>query len=65
MAVTGISHACLFIELAQLVILWQPHCDLRVVRATTYIKAIMEIYGKTFTGLGTFKETSQWIMLSV
>ena len=32
--------------------LWQPHCDLRVVRTTAYLKAIMEVYGKTITGLG-------------
>ena len=26
--------------------LWQPHCELRVVRTTAYIQAIMEVYGK-------------------
>ena len=36
----------------QFVILWQPHCALRVAMTTAYLKAIMEAYGKTFTGLG-------------
>ena len=36
----------------QTVILWQLHCALRVVRTTAYLKAIMEVYGKTVTGLG-------------
>ena len=36
----------------QIVILWQPYCELRVVRTTAYLKAIMEVYGKTGTGLG-------------
>ena len=53
MAVNGVYHSCLLIELwVQSVILWQPHCDLRVVRTTAYLEAIMEVYGKTFTGLG-------------
>ena len=51
----GVSHSCLLIELG-------PICnymakfygsDLRVVRTTAYSKAIMEVYGKTFTGLDT------------
>ena len=27
-------------------ILWRPHCDLRVVKTTANLKAIMEVYGK-------------------
>ena len=50
MAVTRVSHSCLLIELGP--ILWQHHCALRVVRITANLKAIMEVYGKTFTGLG-------------
>ena len=29
----------------QFVILWQPHCALRVAMTTAYLKAIMEVYG--------------------
>ena len=37
------------------VILLQPNCDLRVVRTTAYLKAIMEAYEKpTVAGLGPF-----------
>ena len=46
----------LLIDLTELksVFLWLSHCDLRVVRTTAYLKAIMtvDIYGKTFPGLG-------------
>ena len=38
MAVTRVSHSCL--------LKWQSHCDLRVVRTTACLKAIMEVYGK-------------------
>ena len=52
MVVTGVSHSCLLVELGQTVIIWQPHCDLRVVSITSYLTVIMEVYGKTITGLG-------------
>ena len=38
-------------------ILWQPHCALRVVRTTAYLKAMMEVYGKRVTGLGPVAES--------
>ena len=38
-------HSCM-LNWVQCVFLWQPHCDLRVVRTTAYLKAIMEVYGK-------------------
>ena len=43
MTVTEGIYFCLKV---QSVILWQPHCDFRVVRTTTYLKAIKEIYGE-------------------
>ena len=47
MVITRVSHSCLLIELGPIsVILWQPHCDLRVVSTTAYLKAIMDVYGK-------------------
>ena len=53
MAVTGVSYACLLIELGPIsVSLWQSHCGLRVVRTKAYLKAIIEVYGKIFTSLG-------------
>ena len=35
---------------------WQPHCAIRVVRTPAYLKAIMEVYGKAFTGLDPSEE---------
>ena len=52
MAVTGVSHVCLLIKKVQYVFLWQPHCDLTVVRTTAYLKAVMVVYGKRFKSLG-------------
>ena len=34
----------------------QPHCDLRVLRTTTYLKAIMEVYGKQLQVWGPKEE---------
>ena len=42
----------LLIELGPICNSMADHCDLRVVRTTAYLKAIMEVYGKTITGLG-------------
>ena len=39
----------------QSVSLWQPHFDWRVVRTGVFLKAIMEVYGKTIAGLGPNK----------
>ena len=65
MAVTGVSHICLLIEQGPICnsIATSYHCDLRVERTRVYIKTIMEIYGKTFTGLGPkekFQEESKF-----
>ena len=55
----------------QSVFLWQPLCGLRVVRTTAYLKAIMELTGKTFTGLGPiqvgprFDRKNVWLDLSI
>ena len=43
-AVAGVSHSCLLIELVQSIVIWQSHCDLRVVKTTAYLKAIREVY---------------------
>ena len=51
MVVTGVSHFFLLIKQVQFVTLWQARCDLRVVTTTAYLKAIMEVYGQTLTGL--------------
>ena len=50
----GISISCLLIELGQICnFMVGLHCDLKFVRTTVYLKAIMEVYGKkTFIGMG-------------
>ena len=45
MAVTGVSHSCLLIELGTI-------CK----SMAAYLKAIIEVYGKTITGLGPKEE---------
>ena len=42
----GVSYSCLWIELGLMCNSMTAHCDLRVVRTTTYLKAIMEVYEK-------------------
>ena len=54
--ITGVSHACLLIELGPICIsmaasLWFKSCEDR-----RYLKVIMEVYGKTFTALGPKEE---------
>ena len=37
--------------------LWQPHCDLRVVRTEAYLRAIRGVYGKILLGLALKKNS--------
>ena len=54
MVVTGVSHSCLLIELGPIcnsmaASLWLKSCE---DHSLLLKKAIMEVYGKTITGLG-------------
>ena len=55
MVVSGVSHSCLLIE---------PHCGLRDVSITAYIKAIMEVNEKSFTCLGPVTVNMAMIIIS-
>ena len=52
MAVTRVFHPRLLIGLGPICKSMYHSCGLRVVRITAYLKAIMEAYGTTITGLG-------------
>ena len=43
MAVIRVFHSCLLIELGPIRNSMKPYCNLRVVRTTAYLKAIMEV----------------------
>ena len=58
------GHKGISFFLIQSAILWQPNCDLRIVRTTAYLKAVMEVYENSFTGLGR-KEESQPVLLDI
>ena len=50
MALIEVYYSCSLVTMVLFVILWLPNWDLKIVRATVYLKAIMEVYRNTFTG---------------
>ena len=77
MSVTRVSHSCLLIELGPIcnsmaASLWFKRCGtwlyrfliftpLLTLRTTDYLKAVMEVFRKTFTAMGPIPEMRFWI----